>query len=44
MARIRIYLPFQISLPTIFNNKILISFAIEVPLSNLQNAKETTKT
>jgi hypothetical protein len=44
MTRIRICLPFQISLPTIVKNQILISFAIEAPLSNLQNAKKTTET
>jgi hypothetical protein len=44
MARIRICLPSQISFPTIVRNHILISFAIEVPLSNLQNSKKTTET
>jgi len=44
MARIRICLPFQKKFPTIVKNHILISCAIEAPLSNLQNAKKTIET
>jgi hypothetical protein len=43
MTRIRIFLPFRISLPTIVNNQILISFSIKAPLSNLQNTKQFVK-
>jgi len=44
MARLIFLLPSQIFLPTIVNNHILISFPIEAPLSNLQNAKNIAKT
>ncbi len=44
MARIFIFLPSQVFLLTIVKNHILISFSIEAPFCNLQNAKKILET